>query len=195
MQSFIFTPTRWPIIRAFGTNPLVRTSDRIETIVVVSAVAFALLAAPVACAIGTTIHETRSRFYAEEAQARQPVRAVVITTRQSAGAARPYPNTPVIQARWRADGIERVTTFRSERAVEVGAPIEIWVNDAGERVASPSPASQAVVDAISVGVLLWVVAVGAAAALVAVVRWRLNRRHDADWEREIAGLADSRWAD
>jgi hypothetical protein len=44
-------------------------------------------------------------------------------------------------------------------------------------------------------VLLWVVAVGAAAALVAVVRWRLNRRHDADWEREIAGLADSRWAD
>jgi hypothetical protein len=40
MQAFEFTPTRWPFIRAFGANPLVRISDRIEAIVVVSAVAF-----------------------------------------------------------------------------------------------------------------------------------------------------------
>jgi hypothetical protein len=195
MQAFKFTPTRWSTIRAFGANPLVRISDRIEAFVVVSAVAFSLLAAPVAGAIGTGVHDAQSRVYAEEAHTRQPIRAIVTTTRHSDQVARPYTNTPIIQARWHAEGIEHVDIFRSQRAVTVGDRIDIWVNDTGQRVAPPTPASQAVVEAISVGVLLWLVAVGAAAALVAVVRWRLNCRRETDWEREIGGLADRRWAD
>jgi hypothetical protein len=195
MQAFKFTPTRWPVISAFGANPLVRISDRIEAIVVVTAVTFSLFAAPIAGAIGTAVHDAQSRLYAEEAHTRQPIRAIVTTTRHSAEVARPYPNTPIIQARWRAEGIEHVDIFRSQRAVTVGDQIDIWVNDTGERVGPPTPASQAVVDAVGVGVLLWLVAVGAAAALVAVVRWRLNRRRETAWEREIGGLADRRWAD
>jgi hypothetical protein len=192
MQAFKFTPTRWPIIRAFGANPLVRISDRIEAIVVVSAVAFSLLAASVAGAIGTTVHYAQSRVYAEEAHTRQPIRAIVTTTRHTAEVAHPQVNTAIIQARWQAEGIEHVDIFRSQRAVTVGDQIDIWVNDTGQRVAPPTPASQAVVDAVSFGVLLWLAAVGAAAALVAVVRWRLNCRHETDWEREIEGLADWR---
>jgi hypothetical protein len=195
MQAFKFTPTRWSTIRAFGANPLVRISDRIEAFVVVSAVAFSLLAAPVAGAIGTGVHDTQSRVYAEEARARQPIRAIVTTNAHSAEVARPYTNSPIIQARWHAEGIEHVDIFRSQRAVTVGDQIDIWVNDTGQRVAPPTPASQAMVDAISVGLLLWLVAVGAAAALVAVVRWRLNGRRETDWEREISGLAERRWAD
>jgi hypothetical protein len=195
MQAFTFTPTRWPIIRAFGTNPLVRISDRIEAIAVVSAVAISLLAAPVAGAIGTTVHDARSRVYAEESHTRQRVTAIVTTTRHSAAAARPYTNTTIIEARWLAEGIEHADTFMAKRAVTVGDQIDIWVNDTGERVGPPTPASRAVVDAVSVGVLLWLVVVGAAAALVAVVRWRLDRRHETDWGREIAALADRRWAD
>jgi hypothetical protein len=195
MQAFKFTPTRWPAVRAFGSNPLVRVSDRIEAIVVVSALAFSLLAAPVAGAIGTTVHDAQSRVYAEEAHTRQPIRAIVTTIRHSAEVARPYTTAPIIQARWHAEGIEHVDIFRSQRAVPVGDHIDLWVNDTGERVAPPTPASQALVDAVSVGVLLWLVAVGVAAALVAVVRWRLNCRRGTDWEREIEGLADRRWAD
>jgi hypothetical protein len=180
------------IIRAFGANPLVRISDRFEAIVVVSAVAFSLLAASVAGAIGTTVHYAQSRVYAEEAHTRQPIRAIVTTTRHTAEVAHPQVNTAIIQARWQAAGIEHVDIFRSQRAVTVGDQIDIWVNDTGQRVAPPTPASQAVVDAASFGVLLWLAAVGAAAALVAVVRWRLNCRHETDWEREIEGLADGR---
>jgi hypothetical protein len=195
MQAFKFTPTRWSTIRAFGANPLVRISDRIEAFVVVSAVAFSLLAAPVAGAIGTGVHDTQSRVYAEEARTRQAIRAIVTTNANRAEVARPYTNSPIIQARWHAEGIEHVDIFRAQRAVTVGDQIDIWVNDTGQRVAPPTPASQAVVDAISVGLLLWLVAVGAAAALVAVVRWRLNCRRETDWEREISGLAERRWAD
>jgi hypothetical protein len=192
MQAFNFTPMRWSIIRAFGANPLVRISDRIEAIVVVSAVAFALLAVSVAGAIGTTVHYAQSRVYAEEAHTRQPIRAIVTTTRHIAEIAHPRVNPAIIQARWQAEGIEHVDIFRSQRAVTVGDQIDIWVNDTGQRVDPPTPASQAVVDAVSFGVLLWLAAAGAAAALVTVVRWRLNCRHETDWEREIEGLADRR---
>jgi hypothetical protein len=195
MQAFKFTPTRWPIIRAFGANPLVRISDRVEAIVMLSAVAFSLLAAPVAGAIGTTVHDAHSRVYAEEAHTRKPITANVTTTRHNVEVSRPYANTTIVEARWHAEGIEHVDTFGSTHPVTVGDQIDIWVNDSGERVARPASASQAVVDAVLVGVLLWLVAVGAAAALVAVVRWRLDRHHQADWEREIGSLADRRWAD
>lgn len=195
MQAFTFSPTRWRTIRAFGANPLVRVSDRIEAVVVVSAVALSLLALPVAGAIGTAVYDARSRIYAEEAHARHPIRAIVTTTRNSAAVARPYLNTTIVHTRWRAAGIEHVGTFRSERAVTVGDQIGIWVNDTGEGVGPPTPASQAAVEAVWVAVPLWLMVIGAATALVAVVRWRLDCRHDSDWEREIGDLADRRWAD
>ena len=195
MQAFTFSPTRWRTIRAFGANPLVRISDRIEAMVLVSAVAISLLAAPVAGAIGTAVYDARSRAYAEDAHTRQPTRAIVTTTKNGAAVARPYMNTTIVHARWRAAGSEHADAFRSERAVAVGDQIGIWVNDRGERVRPPTPASQAVVEAVLVGLPLWLMVMGAATALVAVVRWRLDCHHDADWEREIGDLADRRWAD
>lgn len=53
------------------------------------------------------------------------------------------------RARWRAEGIGQVATSRSERAAALGDRIRICVNDAGERVAPPSPTSRAVFDAIT----------------------------------------------
>lgn len=195
MQAFTLGARRWRTIRAFGKTPLVRISDRIEAIVVVSAVAISLLAAPIAGAIGTAVHDARSRIYAEEAHKRQPISAIVTTTRHSAAMGRAYPSTTVVQARWRAQGIERAATFPSKPAVAVGDRIDIWVNDAGQRVAPPPPTSRAVLDAITAGLLLWLVAVGTLGALVALVRWCLDRHRDSDWEREIADLVDRRWAD
>jgi hypothetical protein len=195
MQAFTFNMTRWRTIRAFGRNPLVRISDRIEAMVVVSAVTISILAAPVAGAIGTAVYDARSRVYAEEAHTRQPMTAIVTTTKHSAAVVRPYTNTTVVHVRWRVAGIERDDTFASKDAVAVGDRIVIWVNGTGERVQPPTPASQAVTEAVWVGVPLWLVVMGVAAALIAVVRWRLDCRHDTDWEREIRELADRRWAD
>jgi hypothetical protein len=194
MQALIFGPTRWRTIRAFGKNPLVRISDRIEAIVIVTAVAVSLLAAPVSGAIGTAVHDARSRIYAEEAHTRQPIAAIVTTTKRGVTVTRPYMDTTVVEARWRWGGIEHTEIVSAKRPVTVGDQIDIWVNDEGERVRPPPP-SQAVVEAVGVAVTLWLGAMSAAAALVALVRWLLNRRRDIDWEREIVGLADRRSAD
>jgi hypothetical protein len=93
--------------------------------VVVAAVAISLLAAPVAGAIGTAVHDARSRVYGEEAHTRQPISAIVTTTGHSAAVARPYMDTTIVQARWLAEGIEHTETFGSKRAVTAGDQIDI----------------------------------------------------------------------
>lgn len=182
---------RWRTVRAFGTNPLIRISDRVEAAVVVSAIAMSLLAASLAGAIGTAVYDSRSRIYAEEVQALRSVSAVVTTTRRGAPVARLTLSTDVVEARWHSEGVGRTEWFSPQSPVTVGDEIDIWVNDKGDRVVPP-PGSQAVVVAVCVAVPFWMVVLVIATALVALVRRLLDRHRDLDWEREVEGLAGRR---
>jgi hypothetical protein len=192
MQAFTLGPARWRTVRAFGRNPVVRISDRVEAMVVALAVAIALVAVPAAGAVGTTVYEARSRAYAEAGHMRHTVTAVVTSRGQTAvGAPRYAIITTTVHARWRAEGIEHTDAFKWDRAVAPGNQIEIWVDTHGRRVnPAPSP-SQAAFDAVRIAVTIWLGVVAASAALVALVRWRLDRLRDAAWEREISSLADN----
>ena len=46
--------------------------------------------------------------------------------------------------------------------------------------------------AVMAGMTIWLSVVAAAAALTALVRWRLNRLHGADWDRELCSLEERR---
>ena len=67
-----------------GRNPLIRISDRVEALVLVLAVVVSLLAIPIAAAVGTAVHDSRSSLYAEQAQARRMVTATVVGERMPA---------------------------------------------------------------------------------------------------------------
>ena len=179
---------RWRIVRAFGHNPLVRTSDRIEAAVVAVAVVISLIAAPVAGAVGTAVHDGRSRVYAEVARERHIVPAIVTATGQTAATTPRSANTPV-RAHWRVEGVEHTDTFKLDSSATAGSQIEIWVDSHGRRVSPPPPLSQAAVEAICAAVTIWLGVLAATAALVAMVRWRLDRIRDAAWERELRSLA------
>jgi hypothetical protein len=189
MDALTRSPGRWRLVRAFGHNPLVRTIDRIEAVVVALAVAILLIAAPVAGAVGTAVHDARSRVYAEAVRERHIVPAIVTATGQTAATAPRSPaNTPV-RAHWRVDGVEHTDAFKLDSSASAGSQIEIWVDSDGKRVSPPPAPSQAVVEAICAAVTIWLGVLAAAAALVAVVRWRLDRIRDAAWERELKSLA------
>ncbi|AQA03169.1 hypothetical protein BVC93_12870 [Mycobacterium sp. MS1601] len=194
MQDITFWSTRWRTIQAFGKNPLVRGSDRIEAIVAVSAITITLLAAPTAGAIGTAVYDARSRTCAEQSQTRRSVSATVAATRRGVIATRPHMTTTVVEVRWRSEGIQHTDSFSTNGPVAVGDQIDIWLNDQGKRVTRSSFQS-AGVDAACVGLLLCLIVVGMTAALFALVRWRLDVRRGADWEREIADLINRRSAD
>ena len=78
MDTFTLDWGRSWTIRAFGRNPLVRFSDRVEAVVLVLVFATALAVIPVAGAIGTAVYESRARLYTEQAQTRHTVAATAI---------------------------------------------------------------------------------------------------------------------
>jgi len=80
MDTFTLGLLRWRFVRMFGRNPLVRISDRVEAAVLGLAIVVWLLAAPVAGAVGTAVHDSRSHLNAEQAQTRHAVTATVTDT-------------------------------------------------------------------------------------------------------------------
>ena len=78
MDTFMLRLPWWPVLRLFSRNPLVRTVDRVEGVLVLGAVVVSLLAAPfAAAAVGTRVHDARSHVYTEQPQARHAVAATV----------------------------------------------------------------------------------------------------------------------
>jgi hypothetical protein len=65
------------------------------------------------------------------------------------------------------------------------SPVEQWVDDAGNWVASPTPLSRAAYDAVGMALGLEGLVVMTAAALVVATRWQLCRIRYSQWDREL----------
>ncbi|OBK87556.1 hypothetical protein A5652_13690, partial [Mycobacterium sp. 1165178.9] len=135
METFTVPLPRRLFGRLFGRNPLIRTTDRVEALILVLAVAASLIAVPIGAAVGTAVHDSRSRLYAEQVQTRRPVTATVI------GESHPRRSlespTVTVPARWFAAGAERTGDVTAPLRTKVGDDIEIWVDDEGLPVARP----------------------------------------------------------
>jgi hypothetical protein len=190
MQTFtIGLGHRW-WTQVFRRNPLVRRSDRIEALVFSFAVLFTVVAIPIAGAIGTFVHDARTRVYAEEALTRHQVTATAVE-----------PGVIVVQpprgvsftarAKWSASGRDRSGVVNWSDQAEIGDQQAIWVNDAGENVGPPTPPSRADGDAVAIAISLWFGVACASAGLMYVVRRWLDRWRYAEWDREINPYRDN----
>jgi len=178
----------WWVVCAFGRNPLLRRTDRVEAIVTVVAIIVAVAVIPIAAAVGAAVYGSHARLYANEAQTRHSVAATVIESDPDTN--QPHITTQVVRATWRAGGAQRTDWFLTDRAAKVGDQLRIWVDDAGERAASPTPISQAGIDAVGAGAGIWFAVALVLTALAAMIRCPLNRIRCAQWERELKSLAD-----
>lgn len=188
METFTINLGRCWIIRALGRNPLVRTSDRVEALMLVLAFAIALIAVPVAGAIGTSVHDARARLYAEESRDRHRVTANV-----TEDATKTIEDTGLVAtapARWRVDGVDYVETVKVDPQTKVGAPVEIWMDGSGNHAGPPTPAQQAGIDALVAGTALWLAVMTGVAGLWGCVRAGLTRRRAKGWDRELRMLVD-----
>jgi hypothetical protein len=188
MQSVEYVP-RWWILRACGRNPLVRRIDRVELIIVALGILVALVAAACAGALGTAVHDARSRVYIAQAQTRHTLTATAtedstIPVRVDDGVA------TRVHARWQVNGIQHTGTLNWDRPVKTGDPLTIWVDRRGDCVDRPAPTSQAVEDAVGVAFVAWQAMAVATAGLVCLGRSHLNRRRDSGWDRDIRCLID-----
>jgi hypothetical protein len=174
--------------RIFGRNPLLRRTDRVEALAVVLATIASVLAIPVACAVGTAVYMSRERLYADEIQTRHAATATVMDV--DSPRVRPYAGTITVRAKWRDGGADHTDSFKGGYPVKRGETMQIWVDNHGNHVNPPAPTSQAGVDAVNTGLQIWLGVSLVATALAAATRAPLNRKRDAEWDRELRSLAD-----
>jgi hypothetical protein len=178
---------RWPILlRLLGRSPLVRKSDRIEALVLVLAVVVSLLAAPVAGAVGTAVHDSRRHVHAEQAQTHHTVTATV--TDGTAAQQISRTNTITVQARWSAAGAEHTGAVEAPSSIKTGDPVEIWVDHTGSQVDTPSTSSRAAVDAVTAALVIWASVVAVAATVFAGTRALCDRIRFTGWQHDLDNL-------
>lgn len=171
-----------------GRNPLVRVSDRVEAAAVLVAVTVALLAAPIAGAMGTAAHDALARQYAIDRAARKQVTATV--TEDSMLAPQAYQEPFLTQIRWDFAGAVHTAEVRTYH-MKAGEPVSIWIDTRGDLTTKPLTDENAATEAVVTGFGLWFTAVGVVTAVWTVLRLRLNHSRSAGWDRALDDLADN----
>lgn len=181
MDTFTVRLPRGLIVRLFGRNPLVRTADRVEALIVVLAFVVSMLALPVAATVGTAVYESRSRVYAEQAQTRQKVTATV--TGESDARRNLSSPTATAPGRWFVAGTEHTGMVVVPRAAKPGERVDIWVDEQGSPVGKP--ALSALDEAVATGAALWFGVVIVAGALVGLTHNVADQKRHTGWQRDF----------
>lgn len=174
-------------LRVLGRNPLVRASDRVQAAMLVLAVMVSILAAPVAAAIGTNVHESMSQRYTEQAQTRHTVTATVVNDRVADQQESPR-KMITVDARWVVGRREYTGQVEAQPTVNTGDRIDLWVDNDGHQVGRPPPVSNAAKDAVLSAVAIWSSVAAGATTLFAVTRVILDRFRATAWQHEIDNL-------
>lgn len=189
MDTFSIGPRRNWLIRVLGRNPLVRRSDRIEAWSVMAAALIIALATPFVCAFATSLQDSRSRTYADEALHRHMVTAVAIEPAELI--VEPNNMSYIAQAQWDAAGGRHVGMVKWPDRAKIGDQDRIWVGDDGQHVQPPRPLGRATADAWGIAAALWFAVLMAVAGSVHAIRRWLDARRFAQWDCELSEIAEN----
>jgi hypothetical protein len=154
------------------------------------AIVVSIVAVAFAGALGTAVHDSQARYYAEQTQTRHAV--VATTIGDSLTGHMVYSVVITANARWQADGAEHIGEVLLDHPVKAGNSVKIWVDTRGDSVEPPSPASRAGTDAVTAAVFAWLTVIAVMAALVTVVRTCVHRSQNAAWDLELRNLTEGR---
>ncbi len=188
MDSFVFRPTTWPVLRIFSRNPLIRRSDRIDAAVTPLAVLLVIVSVACAGVLGTVAHDVESHRYLEEAKTRHSVTATAVE--DSTPGTLPESSASKVVVRWKENGIAHTDVVTWDQPIKAKAALKIWVDGSGNRVAAPTPPALAGANVILSAAVAWWVMVVIVELSVRAVRARTARMRDDQWEREIRCLVD-----
>ena len=187
MQPFTLSIGAW-LRRLTTRNLLVRRSDRIEAVALLVVLATVILAAPVAGAVGTAVHDSRAKEFTAGRYNRDTVQATV--TRDSSRAGWPYEQPFSTPIQWQFKGTVHSDEWRSMDRRKAGDKQSIWIDAVGNRAAEPLSGLDAVIEAALVAFGRWLAVAGIGATLWIILRTWLDRSRDAGWDRALNDLAD-----
>ncbi|WIY00416.1 hypothetical protein QRX60_41215 [Amycolatopsis mongoliensis] len=182
-----------PIARMWRTvlprrGSVARASDRFQAGLLVFVVLLALAALPVAASIGSETYVRQQNESAQQLGERTPVTATLladgpdITVSSRAGVAG---NAAPTDATWVVpDGTRHVGKVLADQGTLKGETLTVWVDRAGNPVDPPLSAAGVLIDAVGVGLGLWLGALALLAACYRLAVFSLDRFRFAQWQQE-----------
>lgn len=149
-----------------------RTGDGFEVLIALWVSVVVLIGIPLAVTVGSGVHDSRSRFYSDQAQNRHAVTAV-ITSDKATHRELGDPQTVDVAARWVADGAVHEGVVSATRGVKAGDSVDIWVDENGYHVGLPH--RTALDEAVAAALSTWL-SVGAVAAVLLAGAWAVVER-------------------
>lgn len=180
----------WP-----GHNELCRGSDRIEAAMWIVALLVALLALPVAGAIGSqTYTDMADQAQRQRAERHQITATLTEDAAVSPAAGRGSPGNPpvAVHATWTTDTGTRSGTVVAPPGARRGTTVPVWVDGRGAVVTAPITEADAVGGAVATAIALWVSVLGLLLAVLTSLHAVLGRGRAAAWQREWLRV-EPRW--
>ncbi|WP_199432271.1 Rv1733c family protein [Qaidamihabitans albus] len=175
----------WRLLRP-GRNPLARPSDRFEARLLVVLVLLALLAIPVAAAIGSETYTSRLDAARAESASREQVTAELLADAlmsMGAPAARP----PHVPARWTLpDGTEHTGQVPAYSGATEGTEVTVWVDRSGAVTGAPTTTAGAAFEGVGAGLTIWLGFTVLCGVVFGVARLLVTRSHAQRWAQEWA---------
>lgn len=188
MEDFTLTFGRAWWSRVVGHNPLVRRGDRVAAWASIITALVIAAAAPIAGFIATSVHDSRTQTYAEQAESSHQVSATALEDSKTTLGPGPADVSFVVRAEWRLDGRHYSDVVDWQGRAKVGDRQGIWVDEQGRQVQQPPSSESADNDAVAIGFTLWFAVMSIAIAIAYFVSWRVDCHHDAGWERDLDTL-------
>jgi len=176
-------PRLWRRWRPDG-NPLRRTSDRIEAVLLAMLIAAFLCGAPLA---GIAAGRAAAAGSMQAGHARAGAyRVAAVLLQHAPGKSHPMfqaPLEPTVPARWKApDGTLHTGEIYAPVGAAAGSTVLVWTDRSGQLTASPLPQGDMVED-VALAASLATIAVAAVLAVIGLLtRWVLDRRRLAAWD-------------
>jgi hypothetical protein len=126
---------------------------------------------------------------------RRPVTAVVL---EDAGSTTAVSSQGAIlgikaKARWTMpDGGQRTAVISVPAQAKAGSTLEMWIDSSGRPTAPPRTHPQTVADSVVAGFGVMAGATGVLLLMLSLVRWTLDRRRYAEWDKAWTAAHD-RW--
>ncbi len=192
MQTFTIGIPHGTLIGRLGGNRLVRTSDRVQAIATIMLFLLGVAIIPVVVTLGMSTHQHQTAMYARQAAGVHQTTARVTANSMvepTYGTQQLY----VAQIIWEVNGLPQRASIKWPEYLTAGEHIPVWIDATGTLSGKPMSADQAVMDGVMVAVVLWLVGVGVGVGSLQLLKWRLDRRRDAQWEQGLRALvADGR---
>lgn len=195
MRSLARWTTRCVRRYRFDRNPLRRSSDRIEAVLVLITLLAIVISVWPAMAVGRMVYQRGVVAERAEPGVRTPVTAVLLENAASSSTVSSQGTILGIKAkvRWYTPlGRPHTQVVSVPAEARAGSTLELWIDSAGRPTSPPRTHPQTIADTT---VAVFGVMSGAVSLLLLnlmLLRWVLDRRRYAEWERAWTSAHD-RW--